>query len=497
MKRTIPTALALSTSLLFVGGCGEEARPAPKGIVLLLLDTARADHLSFHGYERDTTPHLERLAERGTVFESVQSPSPWTVPTMASLWTGTFPTQHGAGVPADEGAPREFDGPKSLVGFDKSVTTLPRRLGSLGYRSYARVSNVLLKLGCFTQDFDEALVERATADQIVDWALERLPAFADEKFFLYLHFMDVHAPLRAPSEDMMRYLETPVPPRRYEAFAERIKAWDGFDAEEALRSSKRASFAKRRIAAYDGTLHFMDREIGRLLDAFEEAGLMDDTLFVVTADHGEELWDHWELELETYDASSKPKIGVSHGHTMFQELLHVPLVLAGPGIEPGRRLALPQSQLDLGPTILELAGFSRSAAALGDGRSLAPLLEGANEERLRDEPFSEGMCYGYDLEALVDADGYKLVRAINEGEKDLLFHLPSDPGETNDLLAEHPEVAERLRRRIQAITTELAEKRFATGDAATEVDIGELKDLGYVDTGDDPPPEENGQPEDH
>jgi arylsulfatase A-like enzyme len=468
-----------------LAGCGGETRPAPRGIVLILLDTTRADHLSVHGYDRDTTPRLERLAQRGTVFEAVQSTSPWTVPTMASLWTGTYPTQHGAGVPADPGAPRQFTGPASLVGFDGSVETLPRRLGGLGYKSYARVSNALLKLDCFTQDFDEALVKRATADQIVDWALERVPSFAEEKFFLYLHFMDVHAPLRAPPDDLMRYLESRVAPRRYDAFAERIKAWDGFDAEETLRSTKRASFAKRRIAAYDGTLHFMDREIGRLLDAFDQAGLTEDTLFVVTSDHGEEMWDHWELQLETYDASSKPKIGVSHGHTMFQELLHVPLFLAGPGIRPGVRLAVPQSQLDLGATILELAGYSRTSAALGDGRSLVPLLEGSTEP-IRDELFSEGMCYGYDLEALVDADGYKLVRALNEGERDLLFHLPSDPGETTDLLTEHPEIADRLRRRIEALTTELAGKRFAAGEAATEVDIGDLQDLGYVDTGEDP-----------
>ncbi len=455
---------------------GGERREQPHGIVLLVLDTARADHFSAYGYERDTTPSLERLAARGTLFESLQAPSPWTVPTMASLWTGLYPSQHGAGVVSKQGEPRLFEGVHSLIGFHRGAETLTERLRAAGFRTFARVANALLELDCFEDGFDEIETRGGRADAVVAWGLERMEAFRSERFFLYLHFMDAHAPLRPPPKHLARYLDDPPGDGEVESFRRRVATWDGYTRPERLRSPGLEAFAADRTAVYDGTLHFLDAQIGRLVQAFDDAGLADEVLFVVTSDHGEELWDHWELQLDAYDVDAKPKVGVAHGHTLFQELLRVPLILAGPGVPAGRVVSTPQRQLDLGATVLDLAGLP---PPLGDARSLVPLLEGGSVGPA--DLYSEGLAYGHELRSLLGPDGFKLIRATSERERDLLFYLPDDPGETRDLAQAHPDVVERLGARLDAIARSLEDSRLPPGETATDVELEALKALGYVE----------------
>lgn len=452
------------------------APPRPRGIVLLLLDTVRVDRLSVHDPARATTPALAALAARGAVFEAVQSPAPWTVPALASLWTGLAPTVHRAGLEGEEA--RSFD-PLAIHGFDAGLATLPGRLAALGYRTHARIANELLGMECFTAGFDEAEVGRASADELVTWVEERLPELQREPFFLYLHFMDAHVPLAPADELVQRFLPAgfareALPPAHRDA-----RYWGKFKKAAQL-GPHFADFRVLKEATYDAALRQLDAGIARLLGLLERADLLADTLVVVTADHGEELWDHWALEGEAYAADTKLALGTGHGHTLFQELLRVPLIVAGPGVSAGQRIGTRLQLADLGATVLELAGAGR-APELGDGASFAALLRG--EALAERSLYSEGLAYGYELRALVDPSGFKLIRATHPGERELLFDLASDPGETRDLLAEEPERAAVLRRALDAHAAELARRRHPRGERLQAADLGELEDLGYVEAG--------------
>jgi hypothetical protein len=169
-------------------------------IILIVLDTVRADRVSCYGNERPTTPTLDRIAKRGTLFQAAQSVAPWTIPSMASLWSGVLPSQHGAGIP---GEPKAFEGEGSYRGFNQTeLPSLPVRLKNRGYRNFAYITNPLLnRMSCFLDGFDHRFCKvsfekaEAAVTQVVSW----VPELARSRpFFLYLHLMDAHQPLDPP-----------------------------------------------------------------------------------------------------------------------------------------------------------------------------------------------------------------------------------------------------------------------------------------------------------
>jgi arylsulfatase A-like enzyme len=474
-------ALALAACGPAEGGAaglaGDPDDGRPHGIVMLVLDTVRADRLTPYDAALATTPTLAALAARGATFEQAQSAAPWTVPSVASLWTGLLPSEHGAGVIAE--GRRSFER-LALQSFDPAHATLPQRLGDLGYKTYARIANELLDMDCFTAGFDAVEFGHDAADGLVDWAEARLPALAREPFFLYLHFMDAHVPLDPDDETVERFL--PFAERRDALRLTRRDAqrWGSFRRAASL-GPEFDEFRVHKEAMYAAALWEMDAEIARLLAVLERAGLLADTLIVVTSDHGEELWDHWALQQEAYQIAPKEAFGTGHGHTLFEELLRVPLIVAGPGVTQGLRIDTRVHLADLGATVLELAAAG-SAPGLGGGASFADLLEGrALPPR---SLYSEGLANGYEKRALVDPDGFKLIRATHPGERDLLFDLTNDPREARDLLAEHPERAAELRAQIDALAEALAERRLE-GGGLEELDLDALKHLGYIDDGDE------------
>ncbi len=467
-----------------LAGCVRAGLPGgpPRGIVVVLLDTVRADHLSAYGYERETTPNLAKLAAEGVRFDAALAPAPWTIPSLASLWTGVHPRRHGAGLVAEEGELRSFTGPSSMRGFSESVPTLPVELQSRGYRTFGRVANKLLDQDCFRRGFDEIQVAPGPAGTVVAWVEKRLDALRAGPFFLYVHFMDSHVRIDAPPEHLLRFLapaERAEAERDLAAFRERVGRWDVYDELENLGGPEFEGYARLRTAAYDGTLSFQDAEIGRLVALLRGAGLFDETLFVVTADHGEELWDHWELERDAYPTPDR-RIGFGHGHTLFGELLRVPLVVRGPGVVAGRVVGERVELLDLGTTLLEIVGPDKSSSYLGAGRSLVPALRGDALAPSPTPSVAESLCYGHELGAIVDAGGMKLVAATHAGERDLLFDLAADPGETRDLAGERPELVARLRAELAEWRRMFDANAFEPGARADRVDVPSLEDLGYL-----------------
>jgi arylsulfatase A-like enzyme len=462
----VPVLVAL-TALI---ACAPDA-PTPHGVVLVLYDTVRADRLSLHGYARDTAPALEALAARGLVFEQASSTAPWTIPAVASLWTGLHPTQHGAG---QDGERRQSEGLTSYRVFGEGLATLPRRMRELGYRTYGRIANPLVGVAAYTRDFEVLSVERSPASSLVDWVEQRVGELAEAPFFLYLHFMDAHVPLDPPEEYARRYLPDSFDPgalRSNLPHRWRFKKTDRIDTPEF------EGYRAFRGALYDGALRSLDDQLARLLGILEDRGLLERTVVAVTSDHGEEMWDHWQLQRAAYDEGERPHMGYAHGHTLFQELLHVPLVLAGPGVPVGRRSPARVSTLHLGATLLELAAGRPSP--LGEGQSLLARMAGGADPGA-DPVFAEGLAHGPELQSFVDESGLKLIRSRVPGERDLLFDLARDPRETRDLASERSGEAQRLRTRLEELGVRLEATRTPSAVPEDRPSSAELEALGYA-----------------
>ncbi|MAG69997.1 MAG: hypothetical protein CL471_06860 [Acidobacteria bacterium] len=441
---------ACLASLLAVAGC----QGAPShSVLLIVVDTLRADHLGVYGYDRPTSPHLDAWAEGGAVFEQAFATSPWTLPSVGTIFTGQLPSRHLAGTFArgPDGRPPD----RSQFGqLDASLPTLAEAAAARGFATGAVINNAFLgprfglDRGFETYDFSPAGNRRLRrADVVVDRALSWLGDRVDAPFFLVLHLFDPHMQYDPPAATRGRF-SSALPDTELPRVTERIRAalgrGDVFDRDYL-------------VALYDEEVLFVDQQLGRLFEWLASTDRANDMVVMLTSDHGEELFDHG---------------GFEHGHTAYNELLRVPLVVRGPGVEAGRH-AVPVSGLDLFPTLLEALGHA--AADDLPGRSLWPALAGGG---LIDRPlFAERTLYGAERQAVVSWP-YKMTRRSDTDEVQL-FDLSADAGERHDLASARPEDVERLHDVLQ---TALA---AASGGTAAEVDLDDetleaLRSLGYV-----------------
>lgn len=471
--------------VLALGGaaCGGPApREAGPNLLLLTVDTLRADHLGAWGHALPTSPRIDAFAAQGMRFEeaSVQWTKTW--PSMASMLTGRYPTQTGIRY-----APRRP--------LPERNVTLAELLRDAGYRTAGVVSNANLSRElAFDQGFHHyveswmeeyrrthgdrpfrnraGLVKRFTdAKDVVDeglaWLEEHRTRDEDAPFFLWLHFMEPHGPYEPPP-GYGESFEGHYPPRRVPLA--RIPPYQR-QRDARGRPVRDLAFYQTR---YDQEIRYLDDQLGRLLDALERRGLRRSTLVAFTADHGESLTEHgYYLE---------------HGQLPFEPGAHVPLVLAQEGAIPaGRTVAEPVGLVDLLPTLLELLEVPAPEGLVG--RSLVPLLRGEGEARPL--VFVEAGTREPSQRA-VRRGPWKLVHFRSETDREqfrvpeyALFHLQRDPSETRNLVRRHPEVAEELRRALAAY------ERTATAGAEEEgtVELDELdpatremlRSLGYAE----------------
>jgi len=355
--------------------------PQPRRLLLVFVDTLRADHLGLYGYPRDTSPTLDRLARRAAVFEAVRAPAPWTLPSARAALSGRHP-EHWREAP-----------------------NLPERLAQAGFATLGVVSNAFLGPAFDMQRgwSEYEARNKQPAEAVVDRALGLLRARADRDVLLLVHFMDPHLPYREPASYRHRW------------------AARGAGGDEAYRRADllaldpaAAGFARRRqdvIDRYDQNIRYLDDQLARLLEAVGPGATV-----VVFSDHGEEFWEHG---------------GVEHGHGFFEELLRVPLLVRDARLPPGRH-RVPVSLLDVAPTLLELVGLEPAGL---DGRSLVALARGDASARQalaqRPEAFGRPLYGG-------DGWGVRLGsrKWSSRGGRQLLFDLEQDPGETRDLAAD-------------------------------------------------------------
>lgn len=438
-------------------GCSP--RPRFEAVVLVVIDTLRADHLGVYGYERPTSPQIDAFASRSTVFERAFATSPWTGPSVGSMLTGHVPSRHGGGElnRDDSGKIVLRKGTKIFGRLDESVETLAEQLAAHGYASAAVVTNAVLEPG---SSFDRGfatyryLGPRSRAPAVTDAALRCLDERSDGPFFLMVYYFDPHLPYLADggwagrfTRDHATVLETPI--RNVHEVRRRLRELGAGD-REYIR------------AAYDEEIAFVDREIGRLLEGLEERGLLAQALVVLTSDHGEELFDHG---------------GFEHGHHLYQELLHVPLVVHAPGwLTPGR-VTVPVSVMDVPATVLEAWALPRPENS--PGVSLARAARGETATRGRFFA-AEGMLYGPDRAAAIS---WPLKLILGPRKRRALYDLEADPAERrplkmrvfNQRAAELAAELDGLRDRARAERSKRANIEF---DEETRRELGEL---GYLE----------------
>ena len=438
--------------LFLAGACSREAK-GPANVVLVVVDTLRADALGCYGAPANPTPALDALAREGVLFEKAASSAPWTLPSFGSLFTSAFPGMHGA------------------VGtFETRFHTLHRNLVTAaqafrrqGYATGAVVNNIFLKQefgfrkGFETYDFFPAEIRRIRpAEKVTDRALRWLDDHGDgaRPFFLFVHYYDPHFAYLPPEPfrsrfggevtDKIKAIEDPVDVR---------------DGKVVLDSEERDDLQR----LYTGEVAYTDREIGRLIDHLRAAGLLDRTLVVVTADHGEEFWEH---------------AGFEHGHTLYEELLHVPLILRFPnGTFSGRRVDAPVRLMDLVPTLLDRLGLD--APPTFRGESFLCLLE-ENPGEYRVPFYFEACLYGHEKKAL-RVRNLKLILDTASGKTEL-YDLAADPGEKKDLCETLPQAAAELEKALRRI---MGEVRAVSAGRASPVDLSgetleKLRRLGYI-----------------
>ena len=449
----------LSLVALGLAAC-RSAPPTPTDVIVVVVDTLRADRLGRYGYGRGLTPVLDRLADRGVRFAHAYAPASWTMPSVASLFTSRLPLQHQV---------RDFDSR-----LPDSEVTVAERLNAAGFANAGFTANWRLTadLG-YAQGFptwrgflnSPGSEKKARGEVLRAAALEWLDqkpaggAPAPHRL-LYLQYMEPHAPLEPPADLRARFAADVDP----EEMA-RLNKW-------ALmlhpgREAMTPEGAARLSALYDAEVAAVDAELGRLFEALEQRGVLEHALVIVTADHGEEILEHGTF---------------GHGSNLFNTTVHVPLIVAGPGIPAGRVVEENVSLVDLAPTLLDVFGLPREARF--EGRSLLPLLRGtapatpaAPVDVIMQLPHKGG---DLDLRAhqggLVRGAEKLLIGVEGVGER---FDLATDPGEQHPVTL--PDDAP-LRQAYESAAAALAARQQPAEQKATvdEATKEKLRALGYA-----------------
>jgi arylsulfatase A-like enzyme len=405
--------------------------------VVVCLDTLRADHVGAYGYGRPTTPNLDALAAGGTRFDAAWSSSNWTVPAVGSLFTGRDPRSHGATLGPGE---RLHLGvaPESPFGLRPALPTLAEILRRNGFATALFSGNPYL-YGRFRDGFDLAVVERADGRAHLDRLRPWIEEHRAGRFYVHWQVMDLHQPIDPPEPFARRFAPAAPPDYPTEAHVN----W-GFGS---IASEQRPGFPEYRelkVALYDGALAHVDQLLGELRATLRAAGVEDQTLIVVTADHGEEFWDHWREGLEQ-GVDPRGIWGIGHGHSFFEELLRVPLVIAGPSVPEGRTVECPVSITSLFATVVERVGVAGPAVPV-DAESLEPHLRPDHRTCAPQALFAEAPAYGPDGTA-VRYGRWKLVRRL--GLPTVLYDLAADPAERADVAAANPRAVAALERLLE------------------------------------------------
>ncbi|MCY3001496.1 MAG: sulfatase [Planctomycetota bacterium] len=446
----------LFAALLVVGsfGCSKEPEP-PQHVLLIVVDTLRADHLSCMGYPRPTSPHIDALAAEGVLFERAISQASYTSPSMVSLMTGRYIAKERLDIPAD-------------------LPTLAESFAKAGWATAGFSSNPLVSVeNGFGRGFApfQKIEEYGSDDAIAQW----FASVKGKPSLTYIHITEPHDPyvVRGGKQEWREKRDL-LPGDRAE-YLPRIAAELGLEAPE--RDLERI---REEIGGYDDDVRYADARVGRFLELFAASGLAERGVVALTADHGEGLWEKVALmngqRGQALRRGEKPSLFntlmPTHGNQVHRELVNVPLVLRGAKLPKARRVATPVENVDLFPTLLELCDLPTPGGLQGE--SLVGLASGS--KRTKDHAFS----FTRFNTTVFSPEGWALILPTAEGEcgegiRLELFDLNKDPYQRHDVSKEHPDVVERLRK----VALQRLERGIRAQGVVNDASMTAMAQLGY------------------
>lgn len=450
--------LAVTFWVACAGGDGASpigAECSDCNVILISVDTLRADHLSVYGYRRPTTPHLEEFARDAVVFENAYHTGGGTLPSHLSILTSLYPTTHGVTT-------------ENALPLDEGWTTLGEALGDAGYATAAFVDGgwVRAKFG-FARGFDVFDDDAGGFSRILPKAENWLRQHGDEKFFLFLHTYDAHSkqrrPYNCPGEYPLRYvrdLDVDFDGCKDGRCANELFKWVNAEVREG-RLNASEYFSPEEVdyisSLYDGCINYVDDQLHGFFQLLQEQGLYDRSLIIVTSDHGEEFLERGRF---------------IHDQGGFEEMAHIPMLLKLPS-SPVQGVRVPHlaATVDLMPTALQVVGVPQPGQV--QGVSLLPAI-------VEDRPVRREVH----IYTVLRTERWKYFR-----HRKKLYDLDADPGEQNNLYANYPEGVQSLDARLGTLLEADHEMRAAylegrlppPGVELSEEERKNLKALGYLE----------------
>lgn len=440
---------AVAFCLIALGWSCQRSEPVPSGprpnVILYLIDTLRADHLGSYDYQLPTSPIMDRLAAQGVQFDTTYSQDSRTLGSIPSLLTSLYTATHGVGQYGNR--------------LSTEVPTLAEVFRDGGYQTSSFITNI--NAGTFTgldrgfTHYHDAIrswrdrkeLRSFPGDAFFEW----LDSRDDAPFFAYVHTAEPHRPYTPPEEFESMFAGD---------YDGKITGYfDGINGYKHAVSEKDRAYV---TALYDAEIRFADTAVGQLLEGLEKRNLRDNTIIVITSDHGEELFDHG---------------GWNHGHSAYEELLRIPLIFAGPiaSKTPGLRIQEPAQSIDIGPTLLEMVGLKPPESF--QGHSLVPLMRGREDTILSQRPVYSASTKKPRKQAIV-SEQWKLISAELETE---LYDLQTDPHEEQDRFAPDDPRSRDLSEHLKVWAKEKRKSAVPTSSQAlSPVEADRLRALGYL-----------------
>lgn len=452
---TLAIALAAAVALAASGCAADRPPPERRNVIVVLLDTLRADHLGIHGYPRPTSPNLDAFAAGEVFFADNRSQASCTFPSVNSLLTSRY-------------GQRFWGRPFGQMGIPDDELTLAEILAGRGYSTVAVSASPVVratpswanKEGGFEDGFavfHEGCAQGTDGACINRQAIGHL-RLLERPFFLYLHYMETHAPYRPPPAWQRRFAGEPDGFKRWVARGD-VGPLTRQIYDDGPDSGFVDADLDHLIALYDDELAYFDHLFGELLAEVDRLGLLDDTVIVFLSDHGESFLEHEHF---------------THCRSLYEPEIRVPLMMHLPGVAGPVRVDAPVSNLDVVPTILDYLGHDLGAYPF-EGRSLRPAIE--RGETVRDTVFSSVRV----LRTATDGR-YKLIQNLAAGERGVaLYDLEADPGEQNDVLAGERRAYSRLSRQLEGwLAAVEGDARSKRNLERSEESVEQLKALGYL-----------------
>ncbi|MFT5287349.1 MAG: arylsulfatase [Planctomycetota bacterium] len=444
--------------VMSLASCGDSAPPSPKvdlNLLLITIDTTRSDGLTCYGGREGTTPNIDMLAERSVLFERAYSATNVTKPAHLSIMSGQRSIDHGV-----------FN---NQVLIPKQIEALPLLMQSSGYQTAGFVGAIQLGEQTGWQGFDviEGPVQpkiQRVAEAVADSALAWLRKRESRPFFLWTHFFDPHTLYTPPKKFAKPFYKADWRSSKGALISDNpwFKDWDYAAMPLWIEGITDPRYAK---GMYAGELGYTDSQIARLFEFLKAEQLEEQTVVVLTADHGEHFGEH----------------GIFYDHTgLYETALKIPLIIHVPGGQAGTRSRELVTQLDVLPTLVEL--FQLPAIGSGDGASLMPILKVGSTLRKEDRTLIFESAHNHQV--AIRKDDWKLIWGINQEHRFLggepeLFNLAEDPEELNNLFDAHPEIVAELRPQVESwieMGVISAKDMPTMSDEALEG----IEDLGYA-----------------